>query len=691
VKKISLRNKILIPIIGLVLVVGVIAAIATSVMVTRLTDTQLERAQTAFQKNIDEKQDVIHSTYQQLKAAVEEKALEEAALFSQLPQVEAAYRLALSGNIEDEADPKGQQARDMLREEMLPHIKGFIKQTGKKQFQLHYHLPNTHSLVRLWRDGWQTKRNGKKVDISDDLSGFRESVKQVNASKKPVKGIEVGSGGFVIRGMCPVTAADGTHLGSNEVITPFLPIIDALKTSKNESFAVVMDKGLLKVATALQDPQKNPILGGNYVLCAATNFNEAAQLLESQIQLLDQGLKSRQSEMVGHYYVAAFPIEDFKGSPVGVFLSILDVSEDAAALEARRGEAGSSLHRLQLGIAVGTIFIVLLIGLVIWLITRSFIGPLNHIIDSLATGADQVNSASGQISTASQSQAEGASEQATAIEETSASLEEISSMTRQNADNATQANQLMNDVKSVVDKASVSMKQMNASMEEIYSAGQEIEKIIKTIDEIAFQTNLLALNAAVEAARAGEAGAGFAVVSDEVRNLAQRAAEAAGNTSSLIEGTIAKINQGAELVRTTDEVFTEVANSSNKAVELVDKIASASVEQAQGIDQVNSAVTQMDQVTQSTAASAEESASASEELNTQAQGMLDIVSELITLVEGSATATRLQTMHQSENNSGIDRKSLPMRREKQPSRRVPKAGLVKANEVIPMDNDFSDF
>lgn len=273
--------------------------------------------------------------------------------------------------------------------------------------------------------------------------------------------------------------------------------------------------------------------------------------------------------------------------------------------------------------------------LVVLFFARSITRPINRIIEGLNEGGEQVASASAQVSAASQSLAEGASEQAASIEETSSSLEEISSMTKQNAEHAAQANTLMEEAKQTVGSANESMNEMVTSMQEITTASEETSKIIKTIDEIAFQTNLLALNAAVEAARAGEAGAGFAVVADEVRNLALRAAEAAKNTAALIEDTTKKVEGGSNLVEKTNAEFGNVEKSAMKVAELVGEIAAASKEQSEGIDQVNQAVTDMDQVTQQNAANAEESASSSEEMNAQAEQMKQMVDELVSLVGGT--------------------------------------------------------
>ncbi len=291
------------------------------------------------------------------------------------------------------------------------------------------------------------------------------------------------------------------------------------------------------------------------------------------------------------------------------------------------------------GIIVGTVLAVV--------ITMSIIKPIKRIIDALTAGSEQVAAASGQVSAASQSLAEGATEQAAGLEETSSSLEEMSSMTKQNADNAQQANTLASEARKAADTGTESMGRMNQAIREIQKSSDETSKIIKVIDEIAFQTNLLALNAAVEAARAGEAGKGFAVVAEEVRNLAMRSAEAAKNTSNMIEESVKNAKNGVDIATEVGKVLEEIVQGVGKTTDLISEIAAASQEQAQGIDQVNTAVAQMDKVTQQNAANAEESASASEELSSQAESMNDIVGELIALVGGSTKKTASSTTRQS--------------------------------------------
>jgi len=272
--------------------------------------------------------------------------------------------------------------------------------------------------------------------------------------------------------------------------------------------------------------------------------------------------------------------------------------------------------------------------IVIMLVLRSVIRPLTQVIQGLTQTSDEVTAFSAQVASVSQELAETSSEQASSVEETSASLEEVSSMIRQNVNSAVQADQLMKETNSVVSDASVSMKKLITSMADISQAGEETSKIIKIIDEIAFQTNLLALNAAIEAARAGESGAGFAVVAEEVRNLAMRSVDAAKDTASLIESTNRKVRDGADVVNHAAAAFSKVAESTSDVGALLGKITVASDEQAQGIEQVSKAGANLDAVIQNNVAQAQEAASISEQMNAQAEQMKDFVNKLVSLISG---------------------------------------------------------
>ena len=279
----------------------------------------------------------------------------------------------------------------------------------------------------------------------------------------------------------------------------------------------------------------------------------------------------------------------------------------------------------------------LLAILVAWLIIRGTNAALRDITENLESGASQTASAAQDVSSASQVLSSGATEQASSIEETSTALEEMSSMIRSTADNAQKAKGLASEARAVADSGTKTMTEMNQAMAAIDSSSAEVAKIVKNIDEIAFQTNILALNAAVEAARAGEAGAGFAVVADEVRSLAQRSAAAAKETADKIDTAIANSRRGAECTAQVGRSLLLIAEKVSATDALVGQIASAAGEQAQGITQIGVAINQMESVSQSNSTSAEQSASAAEQLDAQAKTMQNLVIRLSELIGGAGT------------------------------------------------------
>jgi methyl-accepting chemotaxis protein len=273
----------------------------------------------------------------------------------------------------------------------------------------------------------------------------------------------------------------------------------------------------------------------------------------------------------------------------------------------------------------------------------------------------------------------------------------MASMTKRNAENARNANELAKQAREAADKGVNDMRTMSAAMEAIKVSSNDISKIIKTIDEIAFQTNILALNAAVEAARAGEAGMGFAVVADEVRSLAQRSAAAAKETADKIEGAIAKTGQGVEINSKVATALNDIMTKVRQVDELVTEVTSASREQTEGITQINTAVGQMDKVTQSNASNAEESAAAAEELNAQAGVMKESVNELLQLVGNARRAATNQypgyarPTKEIRGTTPVARHYIPVHENKQNNGHLPATSADKRQETIPLEGDFKNF
>jgi methyl-accepting chemotaxis protein len=417
---------------------------------------------------------------------------------------------------------------------------------------------------------------------------------------------------------------------------------------------------------------------------------KTARAENTRVRTLVLGLSRQGTNSLQAYHAARSQFDPATAQYLAALDALIDYAKmntDTASKNIQAAVFSSQvgiLTCLSLSLVVGTA--------VAWIIILGTSRILRQVSSSLNDGASQVASAAGQVSCSSQSLAEGASEQAASIEETGASLEELSSMTKRNAENSQKANELSKQTRSAADKGVADMREMNTAMAAIKDSSDDIAKIIRTIDEIAFQTNILALNAAVEAARAGEAGMGFAVVADEVRNLAQRSAQAAKETASKIEGAIIKTALGVELSGKVSQALNDIVAKARLVDELAAEVAGASREQTQGITQISTAVGQMDKVTQNNAANAEESAAAAEELNAQAESMKQSVANLLRLVGGN-DQTRPVLMTFPKPHAKYPGSAAPVGKPANGTngKNHRETASVRRPSEFPSDGDFKDF
>ncbi len=460
-------------------------------------------------------------------------------------------------------------------------------------------------IVVLGVTNWQLSKNGtaRSVEMSErllpalaDLAGLQEATLKYNLANLE---FVTGRDESIQKAKLAAAAAERKHIDEHAAgLGRRLELPEA--RVKQEKFAAALrdyDAAVARLQAALK----------------ASEFDQAMKILDGDV--------ARHNAAIG---VALADISGFVQD-----LSVRNGADTKAILE-RNLATTVKLSATIAGLAL------LAVIFVQW-ISRAIRRALENAVTRMQEFVGQTTAAAGQIAGSGQELASGASQQAASLEETSASLEEMSGMTRRNAAGAQDAKQLAGRVRTVVDHGTTSMRQMTAAMDGIKTSSAEIAKIIKTIDEIAFQTNILALNAAVEAARAGEAGAGFAVVAEEVRALAQRSATAARETADKIAAALAKSDEGARTSNEVAGVLTQIVEQVRKMDTLVGEIATASAEQSQGIDQVNRAVSEMDKITQSNAASAEESAAAAEELSTQSAELRELVAGMGDLV-GQRTA-----------------------------------------------------
>ncbi len=549
---------------------------------------------------------------------IENYCLSHASLFSRSPEVQKAYEIALSGNINDGSDPKAEEARKILAAYFNPIANSYQDLTDGKRYGLHFHLPSGRSLLRVWKRLNQNQ--------SDDISGFRETVKTISNEHKVIKGIEIGRGGFAIRALVPVINSTGAYLGSVEMLSDYLPLINNAINSEIDNLTVLMNRDKLSIATSLANTEKHPIINNDYVLVATTAKQFKPEAFANKAFI--DSCKSGQTEIEhNNQYLTGIPVKDYKDKQIGIIIYSQDISSYNKALTTS-----------QIYIIAGALFLYVLLLLVIYKVTLKITKPLNEIIDGLNNITNNVTLSAEQVSNAAKSLADMSVQQAASIEEISAATEELTTMTNENAENANNANNYSSGAKGKTGHGVSAMQKMNDVIIKIEASSHETARVVNVINEIAFQTNLLALNAAVEAARAGEAGKGFAVVAEEVRNLALRSAEAAQSSSKLIAESVSNAGNGVSSADEVKNILEEINTSITNTSDLVNKIATATNENAHGIDHINQAISHMDQATQGNASNAEESASAAEELTRQAQKMKNLVNQLLFIATGEKNA-----------------------------------------------------
>jgi methyl-accepting chemotaxis protein len=595
--RVSLRIKLVIPLLGISAVLGTIAFL---LLQSRMGDLESSFVGMLVRARV--------AAVEQTLDAAGRSALHEAAQFSRLPGVVEAYRLAGQGNMDDPASPQSQEARERIRAELAPVVAG-LKQTLDSGLRLHYHLPNGRSLVRLWREK-QAKKDGQWVDISDDISSFRQTVLDVNAKGVPLMGIEPGRGGFTIRGLAPVS--DGSErLGSVEVLVNFADVLKPLETDDSMSMLVFMNADQLAITTQLRDPQKYPVLADSYVLIAGQQNAQARELVDKA--LLDAGAAGSASVLRSGKAVAGFPIRNYRGDQVGVMILTLDIAGPQALI-------GS----LALAIAVMLGLFVILPVLAGWLALSKLVirpsasavrfaravssgdltvpagsaeddemgdllGALNDMIAQLKAILGEIVRATGEmaldsdaLNRSSESLSQDLKEQATSVADVDRAVAEMAASISANTSNAGETERI---AIATAKDALTGGEAVSRTVE----AMQEIANKISIIEEIARQTNLLALNAAIEAARAGEHGKGFAVVAAEVRKLAERSGQAAAEIGTLSTRSMAVAEKAGHVIQS-------IVPNIRKTADLVQEIASASAEQDSGTRRIKDAVASMTQL-----------------------------------------------------------------------------------------------
>jgi methyl-accepting chemotaxis protein len=605
--KSSIKVKAIAPIIISLLLATAVIALLLNMQFSKLRSQTVQNV--ASMKEME-----IHNAIERASS----DALEKASIFSQNKAVIHAYEMASSGNINVELDDQVQKGREYLRNALRDNLAGYEFISGKK-LQLHFHLTNSRSFARMWRER-QIKRNGFWVDVSDDLTGFRPTVVEVNRTKKAVRGIEVGEGGLVIRGVAPVISPNHGHMGSVEMLSNFDEILSNT-AGKNQRILLYMNAELRKFAGKLQDEKAYPLIGNDFVL--VSGITDDSSYSEIPLSLLKNGRDSLFIQDIRGTSYAAFPVTDFNKLPIGTIVMSFDTSGINNTL------SGILLSLLIVG---GLLLAAIILANNI-LLRKMIVDPIlmtGDILDAMSEGDltriipsssnDEIGQMAGKLNTFSvklKAMILKISESANAVATSSATLfstsiqiaanaEEMSTQTSTVASATEQATTNTNSISSAAEEMSTSansvaaaIEEMSASLNEVShncqkelkiaeeanthtknskdvmdkleAAAKSIGNVVEVINDIAGQTNLLALNATIEAARAGAVGKGFAVVANEVKELSNKTGQATRQIRKQVEEMQTNTASAVKAIDAVSKVIEEVNVISQTIVSAVEE------------------------------------------------------------------------------------------------------------------------
>jgi len=593
------------------------------------------------------------------------KSLGEMADVAMTEQLRIAKSLAADDAIIDSASKikkSGGSIEDTLAS-MTKKLEQVHKSVGNDYDQILF--VNTEGIVAADSTGGK----GKGTNLSD-RAYFKEAQKGKASVGQTVKSKLTGTP--VVVSSAPILSSDGEFTGAILALIKLDYLANRIASTKigETGYALAVDdKGIV-----IAHPKKELVL--------AKDLSK------------EKGMESFMSKALSH----ATGTEGYIFDGINKTAAFAPVPVTGWSIIATQNDRELYHEAITIKYTIAAFSIIFLVAtaLTVFFFARGLSKRISATAVELQEVSGQVASASSQVSSTSQGLADGGSQSAAAIEQTSATLEELSSMTKQNAQNAAALFKIGEITYKKQKMCHKSLKDTDACMKRITETGEKAAKIVRTIDDIAFQINLLALNAAVEAARAGETGAGFAVVAEEVRSLALRSAAAAKNTNEIIGETLLQIHEGKDLVGKALTDFYDMGEEGKKTFDLIGNIEKASNEQAQGIDQINKAVADLDKVVQENASSAEESANAAEEMNAQAVQMREFVNDLSLLVSGRANGSNGKGKYLTYGAMPLDGKgeitrNFAARKTSDAKTSVINRSLLRPEQVIPLADDFKDF